>query len=207
MLSYLAPKAGVSNPSIARQPLYPDTSPLNVYTRLFGSALPPGSTPAQLLAQHLSAVNYMRRDLARLRSVVPASEKDRLDAYASAISQLEASLRAKYGSAGGSTCVTPSQPPSFPSTSTGKQGSGSVYSDLAGVDYYVPGQPTSHPHVDLGQTQLRLIKAAFACDSGPGGDVHVGIRDQLGGVPRHVPGSDRGWQLGVGASPPRRAVR
>jgi hypothetical protein len=35
---------------------------------------------------------------------------------------------------------------------------------MAGVDYYVKDQPTFHPHLDLGQTQLRLIKAAFACD-------------------------------------------
>jgi hypothetical protein len=28
----------------------------------------------------------------------------------------------------------------------------------------VAGQPTSHPHLDLGLTQLRLIKTAFSCD-------------------------------------------
>ena len=36
--------------------------------------------------------------------------------------------------------------------------------NLSGVDYYVPNMPTSHPHLDLGLTQLRLIKTAFACD-------------------------------------------
>ena len=36
--------------------------------------------------------------------------------------------------------------------------------DFSGVDYYVDGQPDSHPHADLGMTQLRLIKAAFTCD-------------------------------------------
>ena len=55
----------------------------------------------------------MRRDLARLRSLAPASEKGKLDAYANAITQLEASLRAKYGNTGGA-CVTPAAPPSFP---------------------------------------------------------------------------------------------
>ena len=98
-----------------------------------------------------------------MRSIAPASEKGKLDAYADAITQLEAGLRAKYGNTGGA-CVTPAVPPSFPATSTGKQGSGVVYTDLPGVDYYVAGQPASHPHLDLGQTQLRLIKAAFACD-------------------------------------------
>ena len=164
VLSYLAPRPGVSDPAVARQPLPPEASPLNAYHRLFGSALPGSSTAGPGLAHDLSALNYMKRDLARLRSLAPASEKDRLDAYAQAIAQLETSLRAKY--AGVATgCVTPSVPPSFPYTSTGKQGvSSAVYTDLSGVDYYVAGQPTSHPHLDLGQTQLRLIKAAFACD-------------------------------------------
>jgi hypothetical protein len=163
VLSYLAPKSGVSDPSLARQPLYPETSPLNAYSRLFAGALPGNSTAGPGLSHDLSAVNYMRRDLARLRSIAPASEKGKLDAYADAIAQLEASLRAKYAQTGGG-CVTPAAPPSFPATTTGKQGSGSVYTDLSGVDYYVAGQPASHPHLDLGQTQLRLIKAAFACD-------------------------------------------
>jgi hypothetical protein len=158
VLSYLAPKSGISDPDVARQPLYPETSPLNAYNRLFGAASPAGA-----LAHDLSALDYMRRDLARLRSVIPASEKDKLDAYANAIAQLEASLRAKYGSAAGS-CVKPAVPPTFLNMVTGKQGSGTVYTDLSGFDYYVKDQPTSHPHLDLGQTQLRLIKAAFACD-------------------------------------------
>jgi len=163
VLSYLAPKSGVSDPSMARQPLYPETSPLNVYSRLFAAALPGAGSNARLLAHDLSALNYMRRDLARLRSIGPASEKGKLDAYADAISQLEASLRAKYGNTG-SACVAPARPPTFAQTSTGNMGSGTVYTSLGGVDYYVSGQPASHPHADLGQTQLRLIKAAFACD-------------------------------------------
>lgn len=163
VLSYLAPKSDVTNPDTARQPLRPETSPLNAYKRLFASALPGqgGSRPG--LTKDLSALNYMKRDLARLRSLIPASEKGKLDAYAEAIAQLEVSLRATYGTSG-AACVVPATPPSFPNTTTGKQGSGTVYTDLGGVDYYVPGQPTNHPHAELGQTQLRLIKAAFACD-------------------------------------------
>ncbi|MFL5306091.1 MAG: DUF1552 domain-containing protein [Polyangia bacterium] len=163
VLSYLAPKSGVSDPSMARQPLYPESVPLNAYNRLFGAALPGGGVAGPGLTRDLSALNYMRRDLARLRSVIPASEKDKLDAYAKAITTLEASLQAKYGITSAS-CVKPAAPPSFPNTSTGKQSTVGVYTDLGGVDYYVAGQPTSHPHADLGQAQLRLIKAAFACD-------------------------------------------
>ncbi len=161
VLSYLAPKSGESDPAMARQPLYPEASPLNVYKRLFGAALPGSNGPG--LAHELSALNYMKRDLARMRSIAPASQKDKLDAYAASVAQLEASLRAKYGDTGGA-CVTPAVPPSFAYTSTGKQVYAGASTSLSGVDYYVPDQPTSHPHADLGQTQLRLIKAAFACD-------------------------------------------
>ena len=165
VLSYLAPKSGVSDPSMARQPLYPETSPLNVFNRIFGGALPSGMNTAQLLAQKESVITYLKGDLARMQTLVPASEKDRLDAHAQAITQLEASLQQMYGSTTQtSVCTKPTAPPNYANTSSGKQGSGSVYSDLGGVDYYVPNQSTSHPHLDLGQTQLRLIKAAFACD-------------------------------------------
>jgi len=104
----------------------------------------------------------MSRDLARLRSIAPVSQKDKLDAYASAIAQLEASLRQNYGNTSG-VCVKPAVPASFPST-VPQLGFGDEHTTLSGVDYYVPGQPNYHPHADLGQTQLRLIKAAFACD-------------------------------------------
>jgi Protein of unknown function (DUF1552) len=165
VLSYLAPQSGQSDPSVARQPLFPETSPINTFNRIFGGALPTGSNTSQILAQKMSVITYLQSDLARLQTLVPASEKDRLTAHADAIAQLETSIQQMYGTTTtNSVCVKPATPPNYANTSSGTQGSGSVYSDLGGVDYYIPNQPTSHPHLDLGQTQLRLIKAAFACD-------------------------------------------
>ncbi len=165
VLSYLAPIANQSDPSVARQPLYAQTSPLAVFNRIFGGALPTGNNNAALLAQKLSVITYLQSDLARLKTLVPASETDRITAHTDAIAQLQASLQATYGTMTGSTvCTKPATPATYSNTSSGKQGSGSVYSDLGGVDYYVPNQATSHPYLDLGQTQLRLIKAAFTCD-------------------------------------------
>jgi hypothetical protein len=169
VLSYLAPIQGQSNPAVARQPLYPETSPLKTFNRIFGGALPTTGTNnnAQLLAQKLSVVSYLQSDLARLKTLVPASETDRITAHTDSVAQLEASLQAMYGTAtSSSVCVKPAAPPNYTNTDQAGavQGSGSVYSDLGGVDYYIPNQPTSHPYLDLGQTQLRLIKAAFACD-------------------------------------------
>jgi hypothetical protein len=170
-LSYRPPLSGQSNIANARQPMAPETQPLNVYNRIFGGSMSmTGTSPATILAQKLSVLDFMRSDLARMQTLIPSSEKDRLTAHADSISQLEASLRQTYSTmgTGNSVCTKPAMPPNFSPTLTGKQtmaGQGSgVYTDLSGVDYYVSGMPTSHPHLDLGLTQLRMIKTAFACD-------------------------------------------
>ena len=79
VMSYLDPLPNQTDITKARQPLYPETQPLAVFNRLFGGALPAGTTPAdtaRLLAQKLSVLDFMRADLARLRTMIPASEKD-----------------------------------------------------------------------------------------------------------------------------------
>jgi uncharacterized protein DUF1552 len=164
VLSYLPPTPN-PNISFARQPLYPATQPLDTFVRLFGGALPVGSDSAALLAEKLSVLDYMRSDLTRLRTLIPASEKVKLDTHADAIQQLEASIRASLPPQ--AVCMPPPRPPMFAQTGVGATGpvapaSGS--STLTGVDYYVPGDPTSHPHQVLGRTQLEIIKAAFSCD-------------------------------------------
>jgi len=165
VLSYKAPIAG-SDPLSRRQPLYPDTSPYNVFGRIFGGALPTGADPAKILAQKLSVIDFMKKDIARLQTLIPASEKDRLSSQLTSITQLEASLRQTYMSTTGSggVCTKPATPPMYANTSTGKQMDSVTYTTGSGVDYYVSGSPNSHPHLDLGLNQLRLIKAAFACD-------------------------------------------
>jgi hypothetical protein len=167
VLSYAAPIAG-SDINLRRQPLYAETQPLNVFNRIFGGTLPTGSDPAKILAQKLSVLDFMRKDIARMQTLIPATEKPRLQNQLDAIMQLESSLRQTYGMmTNTSVCTKPAMPPTYANTSTGKQsmnGSTSVYTTGSGVDYYVTGAPTSHPHMDLGQNQLRLIKTAFQCD-------------------------------------------
>jgi hypothetical protein len=163
-LSYRPVVANQSDISKARQPMAPDTQPLNVYGRIFGTAVPTGTDPATILAQKKSMLDYLRGDLARMQTLIPASEKDRLAAHATAISQLESTLQQTYGTtSGGGVCTKPDAPPSF-SEVGGPQSSDNASTDLSGVDYYIPNMPNSHPHLDLGLTQLRLIKTAFACD-------------------------------------------
>jgi hypothetical protein len=167
VLSYKAPVAG-SDIGTRRQPLYPETQPLNVFNRIFGGALPTGTDPQKVLAQKLSVCDFMRKDIARLQTLIPATEKDRLTAHLASITQLEASLRQTYASMPNTgVCTKPATPPTYANTSSGRQtmnGSSTVFTTSSGVDYYVDGAPTSHPHLDLGLNQLRLIKTAFACD-------------------------------------------
>jgi hypothetical protein len=164
VLSYKAPIAG-TDIAQRRQPLYPETQPLNTFNRVFGGALPTGTDPAKMLAQKLSVCDFMRRDIARMQNLIPATEKARLTTQLGAITQLEASLRQTYNSMPNTnTCMKPATPPTYANTSTGQSMSSTVFTTGSGVDYYVSGAPNSHPHLDLGQNQLRLIKTAFACD-------------------------------------------
>jgi hypothetical protein len=166
VLSYLPPTTN-SDINLARQPLYAETQPITTFNRIFGGALPTGTDTAALLANRMSVLDFMRKDLARMQTLVPSSEKPKLDVHASAIQQLESSIRATLGP--GSTnpvCGKPTAPPNF--TQSGAGASGSLApaggSKLSGVDYYLPNSPTNHPHEALGQAHLALIRAAFACD-------------------------------------------
>ncbi len=170
VLSYLDPIPGQTDLNKARQPLYPETQPLNVYTRLFGGGMPSADV-ARYIAQKKSVLDFMRSDLARLRSLVPAAETMKLDAQGEAIRQLESSIRVSQGAAGGA-CVKPDQPQSFVATGTGASGSSAPAggTQLSGLDYYLPNMPDDptnpdqHPHWKLGMLQLDMIRTAFACD-------------------------------------------
>lgn len=146
----------------ARQPLYPENQPLTTFNRLFGGSLPVGLDAATALTRELSVLDFMRRDLSRLRALAPATEKDRIDQHATAIQQLESTIR-QTQSATGATCTTPPAPPLFPLV-TGTQAALGSSTSLSGANYWDPADPNNHPHQVLGQTYLALIKAAFLCD-------------------------------------------
>lgn len=156
VLSYLDPSPGVTDINVARRPLYPETQPLNVYNRIFA-----GAVNATGLAQQRSVLDFMTADLNRMRTLVPASQKDKLDSFGGAIQKLEASLA-------GSSCVAPAKPQSFVMSGKGASGGqlppGVAMSALSGVDYYDASDPNNHPHQVLGRLQLDMIRTAFQCD-------------------------------------------
>lgn len=170
VLSYRPPLANQSNISLARQPLFPETQPINVYNRIFGSVMSTGgnaSAAAAKLAQQQSALDFVSADLARMRTLVPASETPKLDSFATAVQQLESSLKMSLQPPPStSSCQKPTMPEMFGATGAGASGSlaptgGSM---LKGVDYYNPSNATDHPHQRLGLQQLAMIQAAFQCD-------------------------------------------
>ena len=116
VMSYKAPIAGNGHHA-RRQPLYAETQPLNVFNRIFGGGLPTGTEPQRILAQKLIVLDFMRRDLARMQTLIPASEKDRLTAHLAAVTKLEASLRQTYQSRPNTdVCVKPATPPTYANT-------------------------------------------------------------------------------------------
>ena len=150
----------------ARQPIFPETEPLNVYNRMFRSVLSANGDPAVAaakLAQQESVVDFIRGDLSRMRTLVPASETSKLDAFATSVQQLEASIRLSLTANG---CSQPMTPESFAMTGGGATGMSAPMggSQLKGVDFYDPSDPNNHPHQRLGMQQLGMIRAAFQCD-------------------------------------------
>jgi hypothetical protein len=166
VLSYRPPLANQPNISLARQPMFPETQPINVYNRIFGGSFSTGGDPAVAaakLAQQQSVLDFINGDLARLRTIVPASESVKLDSFASSIQQLESSIKLGLMPGG---CSTVKMPESFAMTGTGASGGQAPAggSQLKGVDYYDPSDPTNHPHQRLGLQQLSMVLGAFACD-------------------------------------------
>src|SRR5689334_17155813 len=152
VLSYRPNISGQSDIGKARQPMFPETQPLNVFNRIFGGTAPttpPTNNAAALLAQKKSVLDSIRADLTRMRTLVPASETPLMDAHADAIQKLEASIQAAIGPTGiggsggtsgtGSVCVKPQAPPSFAETGVVTSSlAPSGGSKLSGVDYYLP---------------------------------------------------------------------
>jgi hypothetical protein len=168
VMSYLDAVKGQSDLNQARQPLFPETQPLNTFTRIFGGPVG-GNTMdvARIIAQKKSVLDFMRSDLQRLKTLAPASERPRLDGQAAAIAQLEASIQAASGMAVGTAgCAKPPQPMMFNQTGAGASSklAPSGGTKLSGVDYYDPKDPNNHPHLVLGRLHLSMIQAAFACD-------------------------------------------
>ena len=129
--------------------------------------MPGGSTDAnqaallRALKRRKSVLDFSLRQLTRLGSLAPASEKVKIDVHAAAIRAAEASLASQIAAVptgGGPACTVPATPPS----TTGQMDDGKAHASV----YAMQTTPTRDDptHAMVGQLHLGVLKAAFVCD-------------------------------------------
>lgn len=140
------------------RPLQPTLSPLVAYNDLFVGFVPGGNSSEMLrnLRMRKSVLDSALRDLDRLYSLAPASQRPKIDVHTDAIRQLERQLADQIDQ-GGTTCTAPTAPSASIIGKTGQ----------ANSSHYV--NPQSNVRDDLmleevGKTYLAVVKAAFQCD-------------------------------------------
>ncbi len=146
------------------KPLPPELSPLRAFNDLFSGFMPGGtmSDPQALkiLKLRKSVLDYSLRELDRLKTLGPASERDKIDSHAAAVRKLEAQLTDQISNGGTGTTGECTLPPMPDSSLTGKTG------DTLGGDYNNPvaNQSDETTHEAVGKAHAAIIRAAFACD-------------------------------------------
>ena len=144
------------------RPLLPQMSPLGAYQDLFSGFVPGGTITdrqtLRLLKLRKSVLDYSLRELDRLKTLGPASERDKIDGHAAAVRKLEALLSDQI--AGNGAAGACSAPPMPDAALTGQNG------DSLRGDYDQPEVNTSDEttHEAVGKAHAAIIQAAFACD-------------------------------------------
>jgi len=127
--------------------LFPESRPDTLFGNIFAASMP-GLSQAdldRLRLQNKSILDFVSKDLTRLRGLVPKSQLPKLDAHLDGLTTLETKLTAaSTAGGGGATCKGPAQ--ATPPAQTG---------DLT-ID--------EAQHQVIAQNQLAIILAAFQCD-------------------------------------------
>jgi hypothetical protein len=144
------------------KPLLPELSPLTAYKDLFGGFVP-GAAIAdrdalRVLKLRKSVLDYSLRELDRLKTLGPASERDKIDGHAGAVRKLEAQLSDQIGGRGVSAaCAFPPVPDA---ALMGKNGE-SLRDDYNQLTANSSDEAT---HEAVGKAHAAIIRTAFACD-------------------------------------------
>jgi hypothetical protein len=147
----------------AAAPLEPYLVPHLTYQRVFGTMLQGAAgASADALAKtrmlKKSVLDFGLRDLAKLRTLAPSSERDRLDAHEQAIRELETSL--DHAPMAADTCGLTMSPPEFKPfvDSAGNRIGNGNYSTVNG------SMGEQNTHEMIGRLHFDVIRAAFQCD-------------------------------------------
>lgn len=152
------PLNGVQGNGQQNEPLAPELSPLNLYKRLFMRMAPGGGNDeavTRALLSDKSVLDFSLRELARLRTLAPASASAMIDAHEQAIRAAEQELVMDTPDG----CMVPTAPPDIAGAEDDGQFKGPG-------DYKNPtASKADHElHEQVALAHLALIKAAFACD-------------------------------------------
>jgi hypothetical protein len=151
------------------KPLEPMLSPLTAYNDLFSGFVPgDGQTDEVALRQlklRKSVLDHSRRELARLKTLAPASEGVKIDSHSEAIRKIEEELAARIANP---TTTGGGMPPMMPpATLTGKSGSRFDYANPVASQadaFMVNPQTGPGIHEQVMQAHAGILRAAFACD-------------------------------------------
>jgi hypothetical protein len=143
------------------KPLLPEMSPLSAYRDLFGG-FAPGATlgsgeAIRVLKLRKSVLDYSLRELDRLKTLGPASERDKIDGHAAAVRKLEAQLSEQIAGRGPTAC---GRPPTPDVAVTGKDEE-SLREDYSRLQANTSDETT---HEAVGKAHAAILRAAFACD-------------------------------------------
>ncbi|MES1207004.1 MAG: DUF1552 domain-containing protein, partial [Pseudomonadota bacterium] len=145
-------------------PLFPELSPLQLYISLFGSMAPGGAAGMsndqliRALKERRSVLDYSLRELARIKTLAPASDASKIQLHTDAIRKIETQLSAQIANGTVTTTTCGSTPP--PDVVGGKYDGGNHR------DYDNPTATASDEtvHAQVGKLHLGVIKSAFVCD-------------------------------------------
>jgi hypothetical protein len=127
--------------------LFPESRPGTLFNNLFATAMSNASPAALERArlQNQGVLDFVQKDLARLRTLVPQSQLQKLDAHLGGLAQLQAKLVPRAaGTPGAAACAGPAQ--------------------LAIPDPTGDLTIDEAQHKVVAQNQLAIILAAFQCD-------------------------------------------
>jgi hypothetical protein len=127
--------------------MFPESRDSVLFSNIFGGAMANASPQdlARMKAQNTSVLNFVNKDLTRLRGLVPKSQTTKLDAHLDGISKLQARLLATPAMPAPGTMCTPPVDAALPDPT------GDTTQDEA-------------QHKTLAQNQLGIILSAFQCD-------------------------------------------
>jgi hypothetical protein len=148
------PSANPSGGTIAEHiPILPTVSPNTLFASLFAGFMPGADPAAAARAVKLkrSVLDSALRELARIRTLAPASQWEKLDAHAEAIRRVELELGGEPGEPG---CSVPAAPDAGLMAKVGSQ-----FPVNARVEYEDASNVAA-----VGKAMLAVVRAAFQCD-------------------------------------------